>query len=385
MASSSQIDPAQLRAAIAAGARWVIKIGSALTSKQGVGLDLEAVDTWAEQMVELQAAGRQLVVVVSGSVAEGAARLGWSDRPHALNQLQAAAAVGQMGLVRMWDQAYEKFGRHAAQVLLTHDDLADRQRYLNARSTLLTLLELGVFPVVNENDTVATEEISLGDNDTLAGLVSNLVDADLMIVLTDQDGLMTADPRHDASAKLIEHARVDDPALEMAAGDGGAWGRGGMRTKLRAARLAARSATPTIIAAGRNAHVLRDIAVGQSVGTLLYSNREKITSRKQWLAGSLRARGTLKLDAGASRAVCTQGKSLLAVGVVEATGSFSRGDLVTLEDPDGREIGRGLANYSFEECRRIAGAASDRIEAVLGYTREPELIHRDNLVIDAGS
>ena len=385
MASPSQIDPEQLRDAIAGGVRWVIKIGSALTSKQGVGLDLEAVDTWAEQMVELQTAGRQLVVVVSGSVAEGAARLGWADRPHALNQLQAAAAVGQMGLIRVWDQAYEKFGRHAAQVLLTHDDLADRQRYLNARSPLLTLLDLGVFPVVNENDTVATEEISLGDNDTLAGLVSNLVDADLMIVLTDQDGLMTADPRLDATARLIDHAPVDDSALEKAAGDGGAWGRGGMRTKLRAARLAARSATPTIIASGRNADVLRDIAAGQSVGTLLYSNREKITSRKQWLAGSLRARGTLKLDAGATRAVCTQGKSLLAVGVVEVSGSFSRGDLVTLEDPDGREIGRGLANYSLEECCRIAGAPSDRIEAMLGYTREPELIHRDNLVIGAGA
>ncbi len=384
MASPSKVDPDQLRRAIARGTRWVIKIGSALTSKQGVGLDLGAVNTWAEQMVDLQTAGRQIVVVASGSVAEGAARLGWSDRPHVLNQLQAAAAVGQMGMVRVWDQAYEKFGRHAAQVLLTHEDLADRQRYLNARSTLLTLLELGVFPVVNENDTVATEEISLGDNDTLAGLVSNLIDADLMIILTDQDGLMTADPRDDADARLIEHAPVDASMLETAAGEGGAWGRGGMRTKLRAARLAARSATPTIIASGRLANVLRDIAVGTPVGTLLYSNREKIASRKQWLAGSLRARGTLKLDAGAGQAVCTQSKSLLAVGVVDVSGTFSRGDLVALEDPEGREIGRGLANYSSDECRRIAGKPSDRIEDVLGYTREPELVHRDNLVIDAG-
>ena len=383
MTPPKPVDPARLRDAITRGKRWVIKIGSALASTKGVGLDLGAIETWARQMVELQAAGRQIVVVASGSVAEGAARLGWADRPHALNQLQAAAAVGQMGLIRVWDQAYEKFGRHAAQVLLTHEDLADRQRYLNARSTLLTLLELSVFPVVNENDTVATEEISLGDNDTLAGLVSNLVDADLLIVLTDQPGLMTADPRYDHNASLIEHAPVDDVDLEAAAGDGGAWGRGGMRTKLHAAKLAARSATPTIIASGRNAKVLLEIAAGKQVGTLLYSKREKITSRKQWLAGSLRARGSLKLDAGASRALCAHGKSLLAVGVTEAVGRFSRGELVTLEGPDGREIGRGLANYSADECRSIAGVASERFEDLLGYTREPELIHRDNLVIDA--
>ena len=383
MSSLRPNDPVGLRGRFAKGRRWVVKIGSALSSEQGVGLDVSAINTWAEQIVELQAAGRQIVTVASGSVAEGAVRLGWEVRPHSLNHLQAAAAVGQMGLVRVWDQAFEKFGHRSAQVLLTHEDLADRQRYLNARSTLLTLLDLGVFPIVNENDTVATEEISLGDNDTLAGFVSNLIDADLMIVLTDQEGLMTADPRHAADAELIGHALVDDPILDTVAGDGGAWGRGGMRTKLHAAKLAARSATSTIIASGRNANVLRDIAAGKSVGSLLYSNREKIAARKQWLAGSLRVRGTLVVDNGARHAICEQGKSLLPVGVTEVIGDFSRGELISLKDREENEVGRGLANYSSGECRRVAGIASAQIENELGYTREPELVHRDNLVIVA--
>lgn len=376
-------DPVELRASLSRARRWVVKIGSALATNQGVGLNLPAIEGWAEQMVELQAGGRQIVVVTSGSVAEGAARLGWKQRPHALNQLQAAAAIGQMGLVRCWDQAYEKFGSRAAQVLLTHDDLSDRQRYLNSRSTLWTLLELGVFPVINENDTVATEEISLGDNDTLAGLVSNLIEADLLVILTDQEGMMTADPRQHADATLIEQAPVNASELEAVAGEGGTWGRGGMRTKLRAARLASRSATSTIIASGLKDNVLRDIAAGLSVGTLLYSNREKVSARKQWLGGTIRARGRLRLDSGACRALRLQGKSLLAVGVSGVSGDFSRGELVVLEDENGREIGRGLVNYSAEECRRITGVASDRIETVLGFSREPELIHRDNLLVDS--
>lgn len=382
MSIASVTDPQALRAAVTRARRWVVKIGSALATNQGVGLNLPAIEGWARQMVELQAAGRQLVVVTSGAVAEGAARLGWKQRPHALPQLQAAAAIGQMGLVRGWDQAYEKFGRRAAQVLLTHDDLSDRQRYLNARSTLWTLLELGVFPVINENDTVATEEISLGDNDTLAGLVSNLLEADLLVILTDQQGIMTADPRTDPEARLIEHAQVEAAELEAVAGGGGAWGRGGMRTKLRAARLAARSATTTIIACGHTPNVLSEIAAGRMVGTLLYSNREKLSARKQWLGGTVRARGSLGLDHGACRALRESGKSLLAVGVQVVNGDFSRGELVTLIDDGGAEIGRGLVNYSAEECRRIAGVPSDQIDDVLGFSREPELIHRDNLLID---
>lgn len=384
MTTPSGTDAAARRQALRETRRWVVKIGSALATNEGLGLNLAAIEGWAAQMVELQRGGRHIVVVTSGAVAEGAARLGWRERPRDIHRLQAAAAIGQMGLVRGWNEAYEKSGSRAAQVLLTHDDLSDRQRYLNARSTLWTLLELGVFPVINENDTVATEEISLGDNDTLAGLVANLIEADLLVILTDQDGIMTADPRLDPTATLIEDVAVDTPDLERIVGDGGTWGRGGMRTKLRAARLAARSATPTIIAAGRRPRVLLDIAAGAAVGTLLYSQGEKLAARKQWLAGTPRARGRLELDGGACRALTTQGKSLLAVGVVAVQGNFRRGELVSLTDAAGREIARGLVNYSADECRRIAGLASERIEVVLGYSREPELVHRDNLlVVDA--
>ncbi len=376
-------DPDLVRRQVARGRRWVVKVGSALATNAGVGLNLDAIEDWARQMVDLRRAGHEIVVVTSGSVAEGAARLGWKTRPHVLNQLQAAAAIGQMGLVRGWDQAYEKFGSRAAQVLLTHEDLADRQRYLNARSTLWTLLELGVFPVINENDTVATAEISLGDNDTLAGLVSNLIEADLLVILTDQDGIMSADPRTVANTELIEFAHVDAPELEAVAGEGGSWGRGGMRTKLRAARLASRSATSTIIANGRHPEVLSRIGAGEQVGTLLHSTREKIAARKQWLGASVRARGRLTLDPGACTALNAQGKSLLAVGIREVSGEFSRGELVVLSDPEGREVGRGLVNYSAAECRLIAGQSSRQIETLLGFSREPEVIHRDNLLLDS--
>ena len=383
MTQAPQADAQRLRDEVARARRWVVKIGSALATNEGVGLNLPAIEGWAEEMVELQAAGRQVAVVTSGAVAEGAARLGWKQRPHVLPELQAAAAIGQMGLVRGWDQAYEKFGRRAAQVLLTHDDLSDRQRYLNSRSTLWTLLELGVFPVINENDTVATEELSLGDNDTLAGLVSNLIEADVLVILTDQVGVMTADPRVDPNARLIEHAPAGSAELEAVVGGGGGGGRGGMRTKLRAARLAARSATTTIIASGRAPNVLRDIAAGRPVGTLLYASDGKVSARKQWLGGTIRARGTLRLDEGACRALKAQGKSLLAVGVTAVAGEFSRGELVVLEDGNGVEVGRGLVNYSAGECRQIAGKASDQFEALLGLCREPELIHRDNLLVDS--
>jgi len=375
--------PDGLRVQLGRSRRWVVKVGSALATNAGVGLNLAAIEDWARQMVALKAAGHDIVVVASGSVAEGAARLGWRERPHELNQLQAAAAIGQMGLVRGWDQACEKFGSRAAQVLLTHEDLADRQRYLNARSTLWTLLELGAIPVINENDTVATAELSLGDNDTLAGLVSNLTEADLLVILTDQSGLMTADPRHDAHAELIAYADVDAPELAAITGDGGAWGRGGMRTKLRAARLASRSATSTIIADGRQANVLAEIAAGEMVGTLLHATGDRVAARKRWLGGSIKARGSLTLDVGACQAVRRQGKSLLAVGINAVGGEFSRGELVLLLDEGGRELGRGLTNYSGDECRQIAGLPSQQIEQVLGYSREPEVIHRDNLLLDS--
>lgn len=366
----------------AAGARrWVVKIGSALTTRAGAGLDAESIHDWARQVAEIRRAGHEVVIVTSGAVAEGAVRLGWRERPDALNELQAAAAVGQMGLVRVWEQAFQAHSCIAAQILLTHDDVASRERYLNARSTLWTLLGYGVVPVINENDTVATEEIKLGDNDTLAGLVSNLIDADLMVILTDQDGLMTADPRHDPSARLIVRANLDDPALLEIAGGGGAWGRGGMRTKITAARLAARSATSTVIAGGRRPQVLTDLASGMSVGTFLEAPPARQAARKQWLGSTLHAKGRLYLDEGACRVLREQGKSLLPVGVTAVDGDFVRGELVSCVDPRGQEIARGLCNYSAREVALIKGLATSRLQETLGYAQEPELIHRDNLVL----
>jgi len=366
---------------IASARRWVVKIGSALTTSDGAGLNAAAIKDWAGQVATIKRAGHDVVIVTSGAVAEGAVRLGWKERPHALNQLQAAAAIGQMGLVRVWELAFRDHGCIAAQILLTHEDVANRERYLNARSTLWTLMQYGVVPVVNENDTVATEEIKLGDNDTLAGLVSNLIDADVMVILTDQQGLMTADPRTNPEASLIARADLDDPALTTIAGDGGEWGRGGMRTKVAAARLAARSATSTVIASGRRPNVLVDLANGQAVGTLLAAPPTRQAARKQWLGSTLRARGKLYLDEGACRVLREQGRSLLPVGVSAADGDFDRGELVSCIDPSGREIARGLSNYSATEVALIKGLVTARLEAVLGYSHEPELIHRDNLVL----
>ncbi|MDG2301939.1 MAG: glutamate 5-kinase [Gammaproteobacteria bacterium] len=372
----------KIREKLGKSKRWVVKIGSALSTNDGVGLNVSAIDKWAGQITELMAEDRQIVLVTSGSIAEGAARLSWSVRPHSLPELQAAAAVGQMGLIRAWEQAFEKHKRIAAQVLLTHEDLSDRTRYLNAKGTLSTLLSLGVIPVVNENDTVATEEISLGDNDTLAGLVCNLIEADVLVILTDQSGIMTADPRLRDDVERVEYALVDDPTLDALAGGGGEWGRGGMRTKLKAARLASRSGTSTIIADGRAEITLPHIGLGESTGTLLYSSREKTTARKQWLAGSLKVRGQIIVDAGASAALARHGKSLLAAGLVKITGGFNRGDLVELVDETGQVIGKGLTNYSSDDCARIRGMSSRNIESALGFVHEEEVVNRDNLLVE---
>ncbi len=362
--------------------RWVIKIGSALLTDDGVGLNREGIKRWAGQMARLRQQGVELLLVSSGSVAEGMCRLGWQSRPHALHALQAAAAVGQMGLVQAYESEFSTHGLHTAQILLTHDDLSDRQRYLNARSTVARLLELGVIPVINENDTVVTDEIRFGDNDTLAALVANLVEADHLIILTDQAGLMDADPRHTPEARLIEEAEVSDPRLDAMAGEsGGLLGKGGMATKLRAARLAARSGTATVIAPGRREDILLRLRQGETVGTLLTATEPAITAKKQWLAGHLQLQGRLHLDQGASRALKTAGKSLLAVGVTGVEGNFVRGEVVACLDPAGREIARGLVNYAADEVDRIKGQPSERIEAILGYVDEAELIHRDNLVL----
>ncbi len=361
--------------------RWVIKIGSALLTNDGRGLDFTAIATWVEQMAGLKASGRELVLVSSGAVAEGMCRLGWKRRPHALYELQAAAAVGQMGLVQAYESRFLTHGMHTAQVLLTHEDLADRRRYLNARSTLRTLLKLKVIPVVNENDTVATEEIKFGDNDTLAALVANLVEADLLVILTDQQGVYDCDPRQNPAAKLLHEVAADDPALERMAGGGGLLGRGGMITKVRAARRAARSGASTIIVSGREPDILRRVSAGERVGTLLTPQQGPIAARKQWLASHMVARGGLRLDAGAVNVLRQSGRSLLPVGVTAVEGEFNRGELVICTSPEGIEVARGLVNYSAEEAQRIIGHPSDRIESILGYVDELELIHRDNLVV----
>lgn len=359
--------------------RWVIKIGSSLITNEGQGLDTKAMQGWAEQIAELRNQGKEILLVSSGAVAEGMARMGWSKRPHELHKLQAAAALGQMGLIQQFESCFQEHKIHTAQVLLTHEDLSDRQRYLNARSTLRTLLSLGAIPIINENDTVATEEIRFGDNDTLAALVANLVEADVVIILTDQQGVYNKDPRTNNDAELISSSHASDPELLKVAGDGGHLGCGGMRTKITAARRAARSGAATLIASGAEQDVLLKIARCETLGTLLTPDSSPIATRKQWLANQLTVRGSLQLDAGACRAL--QKSSLLAVGVTGVSGQFLRGDVVTCLDTDGKEIARGLINYQASEVDRIKGKASSEIESLLGYIDEPELIHRDNLVL----
>lgn len=362
--------------------RWVVKIGSTLLTNAGQGLQRATLSPWVEQMAAFVHRGGELVLVSSGAVAEGMSRMRWTSRPTALHELQAAAAIGQMGLVRAYEACFLQRGLHTAQILLTRQDLEDRVRYLNARSTLRTLIGLQVVPVVNENDTVATDELRFGDNDTLAALVANLIEADLLILLTDQDGIFDADPRTNPEARLIGATRVDDPLLdEVAGGSVSGLGLGGMVTKVRAARLAARSGAPTIIAPGRGAAVLERIARGEPVGTLLTPAQGRQAARKRWLAGQLQAHGRLSLDAGAVQKLRVAGSSLLAVGVKSVQGSFRRGELVVCVDPEGREVARGLVNYDSLETQRILGQPSSQFEAILGYINDDELIHRDNLVL----
>lgn len=360
----------------------VVKVGSSLVTNDGRGLDQTAIAAWADQIARLRHLGREVVLVSSGAVAEGMQRLEWSRRPTAINELQAAAAVGQMGLVQMYESCFARHRMHTAQLLLTHDDLADRKRYLNARSTLRTLLDLNVIPIINENDTVVTDEIRFGDNDTLGSLVANLIEADALVILTDQQGLYSSDPRKDPNATLVRHATAGDPALEqMAGGAGSSVGTGGMLTKILAAKRAARSGAHTIIASGREQDVLVRLAQGEVVGTHLHAPEMKTAARKQWLADHLQVRGKLMLDNGAAKALRESGKSLLPIGVTAVSGDFERGELVACLDADGREIARGLVNYTAIETARILRKPSQDIEQILGYVDEPELIHRDNLVL----
>jgi glutamate 5-kinase len=362
--------------------RIVVKVGSSLVTDEGRGLDAEAIGLWCSQLAQLVQDGREVIMVSSGAIAEGMKRLGWASRPKAIHELQAAAAVGQMGLVQVYESKLRERGIGSAQVLLTHADLADRERYLNARSTLLTLIQRGVVPVINENDTVVNDEIKFGDNDTLGALVANLVEADLLIILTDQKGLFTADPRKDPLATLVQEAQAGDPALEaMAGGAGSSIGRGGMLTKILAAKRAAGSGASTVIAWGREPEALVRLSRGEAIGTLLVAQTAKNQARKQWIADHLQMRGSVMVDAGAVVKVRDEGKSLLPIGMTAVQGEFSRGDVIAVRDDTGLEIARGLANYTSAEARLICGKSSAEFERLLGYTGEPEMVHRTNLVL----
>jgi glutamate 5-kinase len=371
-------DPELMRNA----SRIVVKVGSSLVTDEGRGLDEQAIGHWCEQLAALVRQGRQVIMVSSGAVAEGMKRLGWAARPKEVHELQAAAAVGQMGLVQMYETKLRANGIGSAQVLLTHADLADRERYLNARSTLLTLLQLGVVPVINENDTVVNDEIKFGDNDTLGALVANLVEADVLVILTDQKGLYTADPRKDPSAQFVHAARAGDPELErMAGGAGSGIGKGGMITKILAAKRAAGSGASTLIAWGREPDVLLRLSQGEGIGTWLLAQTPKAQARKRWMADHLQLRGSVTVDAGAVAKLTEEGKSLLPVGMVSVDGDFARGDVIAVRSPEGAEIARGLANYASAEARLICRKPSSEFEGLLGYVAEPEMIHRDNLVV----
>jgi glutamate 5-kinase len=362
--------------------RIVVKVGSSLVTNEGRGLDEVAIGEWCRQLAALVKDGREVIMVSSGAIAEGMKRLGWTTRPHELHELQAAAAVGQMGLAQMYETKLRENALGSAQVLLTHADLADRERYLNARSTLLTLLRLGVLPVINENDTVVNDEIKFGDNDTLGALVANLVEADALVILTDQRGLYTADPRKDPAASFVHEAHAGDPALEaMAGGAGSSIGRGGMLTKILAAKRAAGSGASTVVAWGREPQALIRLTQGEAIGTLLVAQTQKKQARKQWMADHLQLRGAVTVDAGAAAKVRDEGKSLLPIGMTSVDGDFSRGDVIAVRDPAGTEIARGLANYASAEARLICRKPSSEFERLLGFVAEPEMVHRDNLVL----
>ena len=364
--------------------RIVVKVGSSLVTNEGRGLDEQAIGEWCRQIAALMGAAdkREIIMVSSGAIAEGMKRLGWATRPHEVHELQAAAAVGQMGLVQMYESKLRQHGLGSAQVLLTHADLADRERYLNARSTLSTLLLHHVLPVINENDTVVNDEIKFGDNDTLGALVANLVEADALVILTDQQGLFTADPRKDKTATLVQQAQAGDPALEaMAGGAGSSIGRGGMLTKILAAKRAAGSGASTVIAWGREPDALLRLCAGESIGTLLVAPTQKQQARKQWMADHLQLRGSMLIDEGAVNKLTREGKSLLPIGMHSVKGEFSRGDVIAICDLQGVELARGLANYASAECRLLCKKPSSEIEKLLGYVAEPEMVHRDNLVL----
>ena len=380
--SNAATSIASMNSVIQNAKRLIVKVGSSLVTNDGKGLDHLAIAKWAEQIAHLRTLGKEVVLVSSGAIAEGMQRLGFEKRPTGIHELQACAAVGQMGLVQIYETSFRAHHLRTAQVLLTHADLADRERYLNARSTLFTLLKFGVIPIINENDTVVTDEIKFGDNDTLGALVTNLIEGDALIILTDQRGLYTADPRRDPQARFVDEAQAGDPALEaMAGGAGTGIGRGGMLTKILAAKRAATSGAHTVIAWGREDSVLSRLAAGEAIGTQLTAQTAQLTARKQWMADHLQTAGSVILDDGAVTKLTDHGKSLLPIGVVEVSGEFGRGDVITCVSAQGRAVARGITNYSSSEPRRILRRPSSEIESILGFVEEPELIHRDNMVL----
>lgn len=373
----------QTRKRLREARRWIIKVGSSILTDDGKGLNHDLINAWTADINALLVDGKEVVLVSSGSIAEGLVRLGWSEKPSAVNELQAAAAVGQMGLIQAYEHGFQAFNRNTAQILLTYDDITDRRRYLNARATLNTLIAHGVVPVVNENDTVATAEIKLGDNDTLAAQVANLIDADVLVLLTDQNGLYNKDPRENSDAVLLERADASDPSIQQLAGPSGtAFGSGGMSTKVLAAERAAQAGTTTVVASGREPNIIARLATGEPLGTMFTSEQAPVDAKKRWLASHLRGSGELLLDDGACTALRNQGVSLLAVGVQDCRGEFNRGELVSCVASDGKEVARGLTNYSASEVQQLKGLPSDRFAEVMGYAMEPELIHRDNLVVN---
>ncbi|MBX2836009.1 MAG: glutamate 5-kinase [Gammaproteobacteria bacterium] len=372
-----------MRQRVQSARRWVVKVGSSLLTDDGRGLDHELISAWTEDLANMLNEGIEVVLVSSGSIAEGLVRLGWNERPDALADLQAAAAVGQMGLIQAYEAGFKRYDRLSAQILLTHEDLANRKRYLNARATINTLIKHGVLPIVNENDTVTTAEIRLGDNDTLAAQVANLIEADVLVLLTDQAGLFTKDPREHSDATLVERADASDPAIKALAGDrSGKFGKGGMATKILAAERAAESGTTTLIASGREARILARLNQGEPIGTMLTSEHAPRDARKRWLSSQLRSKGVVTLDKGACEVLQRKGSSLLAIGVIKVSGEFQRGELVSCVDQHGTEIARGLINYNHSDASRIIGKSSHEFMHYLGYSGEPELIHRDNLVLN---
>ena len=362
--------------------RWVIKIGSALLTNDGAGLDAALMKSWVSQMAELVRNDVELCLVSSGAIAVGLQALNLKMRPTELPLLQAAAAIGQMGLIQAWQSCFKAQGLETAQVLLTHEDLADRTRYLNARDTLKALSQFGVIPVVNENDTVATDEIRFGDNDSLGALATNLLEADVLVILTDQDGFFDRDPRVHAEAQLVPEARALDPELiHMAGKDGGALGRGGMHTKVLAAQQAARSGAATVIANGRTERVLSRLRAGDALGSLLLPDLKPQAARKRWLASHKQTRGVLVIDAGAQRALAEAGRSLLPVGVIDVRGAFARGEIVAIESVDGERIATGLVNYGAEQARQIAGQSTGALRASGLLVEGDALVHRDNMAL----